>query len=97
MATGTKAIALRKDGMSRMIASGRQPAVVTHQYNLSGDSAAGAHRRLRHDPVWRRPGDPGLGVRLADNPDMTIDLVLEDRQLRHAMLIYGRNVFFCRC
>jgi signal transduction histidine kinase len=94
MATGTKAIALRKDGMFRMIAAVDDLPVVSHQYNLAGISPVQAiidafdTILLGGDRIIRVYGPVG------DNPDMTIDLVLEDRPLRHAMLIYGRNVLF---
>lgn len=94
MATGTKAIALRKDGMFRMIASVDDLPVVTHQYNLAGVSPLQAiidafdTILFGGDRIIRVYGPVG------DDPDMTIDLVLEDQPLRHAMLIYGRNVFF---
>lgn len=94
MATGTKAIALRKDGMSRMIAVADMPPVVSHQYNLAEvtplDAIIDAFDTILFggDRVIRVYGP------VSGDPDMVIDLVLEDKNLRHAMLIYGRNVFF---
>jgi signal transduction histidine kinase len=94
MATGTKAIALRKDGMSRMIASVDNLPMVTHQYNLAETSALQAITDAFDTILFG--GDRVIRVfgPVADSPDMIIDLVLEDQPLRHAMLIYGRNVFF---
>jgi signal transduction histidine kinase len=94
MATGTKAIALRKDGMSRMIASVDNLPMVTHQYNLSETTVLQALTDAFDTILFG--GDRVIRVYgpVADNPDMIIDLVLEDQPLRHAMLIYGRNVFF---
>lgn len=93
MATGTKAIALRKDGMFRMIASVDDLPVVTHQYRLDGISPLQAIVDAFDTILFG--GDRMIRVYgpVADDPDMTIDLVLEDQPLRHAMLIYGRNVF----
>ncbi|WP_394691011.1 ATP-binding protein [Hoeflea sp.] len=94
MATGTKAIALRKDGMSRMIASVDTLPMVTHQYDLSETTVLQALTDAFDTILFG--GDRVIRVYgpVGDNPDMVIDLVLEDQPLRHAMLIYGRNVFF---
>lgn len=93
MATGTKAIALRKDGVSRLIASTDMPQTVAYQYDLADVSAMTAimdafdELLFGGDRVIRVFG-PVIGY-----PGVAIDLVLEDAPLRHAMLIYGRNVF----
>ncbi|MDF1608273.1 HAMP domain-containing sensor histidine kinase [Hoeflea sp. YIM 152468] len=93
MATGTKAIVLRKDGTSRMIASADMPPLVTHQYDLSSVTPLRAIIDAFDTIVFG--GDRVIRVYgpVGGDPDMQIDLVIEDRQLRHAMLIYGRNVF----
>ncbi|WP_324288929.1 HAMP domain-containing sensor histidine kinase [Hoeflea ulvae] len=94
MATGTKAIVLRKDGTSRMIAVADMPPVVTHQYNLAEVTPLGAIIDAFDTILFG--GDRVIRVYgpVNGDPDIVIDLVLEDKQLRHAMLIYGRNVFF---
>lgn len=94
MATGTKAIALRKDGMSRMIATSDMPPMVTHQYNLAEMTPVGAIADAFDTILFG--GDRIIRIYgpVADDPEMIIDLVIEDAPLRHAMLIYGRNVFF---
>jgi hypothetical protein len=94
MATGTKAIVLHKDGAARMIASGDMPPVVTHHYDLSAVTPLSALADAFDTILFG--GDRVIRVEglVADDPGMTIELVLEDAQLRHAMLIYGRNVFF---
>jgi len=93
MATGTKAIVLRKDGASRMIATADMPPVVTHQYNLSDATPVRAIVDAFDTILFG--GDRVIRVYgpVADDPNMIIELVLEDAPLRHAMLIYGRNVF----
>ncbi|WP_244447199.1 HAMP domain-containing sensor histidine kinase [Hoeflea sp. BAL378] len=93
MATGTKAIVLRRDGASRMIASADMPPVVTHQYDLSAVTPVGAI--VDAFDTFLFGGDRVIRVYgpVADDPNMQIELVLEDAPLRHAMLIYGRNVF----
>lgn len=92
MATGTKAIALRKDGTTRLIASARDmPGTVAVSYDLSAvdpvsaiadafdELLFGGHRAIRvYGPVG--------------SSSMVLDMVLDDGPLRHAMLIYSRNV-----
>ena len=93
MATGTKAIVLRKDGASRLIASADMPPMVTHQYDLAAVTPVGAIVDAFDTILFG--GDRVIRVYgpVADDPNMIIELVLEDAPLRHAMLIYGRNVF----
>ena len=94
MATGTKAIVLHKDNTSRLIASADMPPLVTHHYDLSAITPLSALRDA-FDTIFFG-GDRVIRVYglVADDPGMIIELVLEDAPLRHAMLIYGRNVFF---
>lgn len=92
MATGTKAIALRKDGTSRLLAVEDMPVQVDAKYDLSdvpalqsiGDALytliLGGDRLLR---VYGPVGDS----------DMVIELVMEEKSLRQAMLAYARSVF----
>nr|WP_245304161.1 HAMP domain-containing sensor histidine kinase [Hoeflea olei] len=93
MATGTKAIVLRKDGASRLIAAADMPPVVTHQYDLSAVTPVGAI--IDAFDTFLFGGDRVIRVYgpVADDPRMQIELVMADAPLRHAMLIYGRNVF----
>ena len=93
MATGTKAIVLHRDGTARMIASDDMPPIVTHHYNLSTITPLAALTDAFDTILFG--GDRVIRVegRVADDPNMAIELVLEDAPLRHAMLIYGRNVF----
>ncbi|WP_235916397.1 sensor histidine kinase [Ciceribacter naphthalenivorans] len=92
MATGTKAIALRKDGTSRLLAADHMPPQVDAKYDLSdvpafqsiGDALYtllfGGDRMLR---VYGPIGDS----------DMIIELVMEEKGLRQAMLAYAQSVF----
>jgi signal transduction histidine kinase len=93
MATGTKAIVLRKDGTNRLIASADMPPVVSHQYNLAAVTPVRAIIDAFDTILFG--GDRVIRVYgpIGDDPDMQIDLVFEDKQLRHDMLIYARNVF----
>jgi signal transduction histidine kinase len=91
-ATGTKAIVLRKDGTSRLLATWDMPTSVDEQYDLTnvpaftamGDAldtlVFGGNRMIR---VYGPVQDTNIGV----------EVVMKDRHLRNAMLIYSRNVF----
>lgn len=94
MATGTRAIVLRKDGTSRLLATAEMPASVDDMYDLSDVSQLtaikdaldtllfGGNRIIRvFGPVG---GDAGTGI----------EVVLKDTRLRNAMLAYSRSVFF---
>ncbi|MQB44311.1 HAMP domain-containing sensor histidine kinase [Rhizobium sp. ICMP 5592] len=93
MATGTRAIVLRKDGTSRLLATAEMPASVDEQYDLSNVSLPtamrdaldtllfGGNRIIRvFGPVG---GDTGTGI----------EVVLKDTRLRNAMLAYSGSVF----
>lgn len=92
MATGTKAIVLRKDGTSRLLAVSEMPPQIDRKYKLFnveplqaiGDAMDtllfGGNRIIR---VLGPIGDSG----------MVIELVLSDASLHAAMLAYSKNVF----
>lgn len=92
MATGTKSIVLRKDGESRVIASVDGPLSVDDHLNLDELGAVQAMTDAFDTLLFG--GDRTICVfgRVADEDNIQIELVMEDRQLRHAMLIYSRNV-----
>ena len=91
MATGTKAIALHKADITRMIVVSEVPPSVNAQFDLSereflrdaGDAFStllfGGHE------VFSVRGPVG-------NTDMVIELVMSDRALRKAMLAYTREI-----
>ncbi|MGJ8569601.1 MAG: ATP-binding protein [Hoeflea sp.] len=93
LATGTKSIVLRKDGTTRLIVSADMPPLVTHQYNLADVTPVRAISDAFDTILFG--GDRVIRVYgpIGDAPDMQIELVFEDKQLRHDMLIYARNVF----
>lgn len=91
MATGTKSIALKTDGMSRLIAQSDMPAKVDQQYDLTSVSPLAAIgdafvTLFSHGRMIRVYGP-------VSDSDMVIDIVMDEAPLREAMLIYGRNVF----
>ncbi len=91
-ATGTKAIVLRKDGTSRLLATTEMPASVDEQYDLTDvppliairdalDTLIfGGNRIIR---VYGPVQDTNTGV----------EVIMKDKNLRNAMLAYSRNVF----
>ncbi len=91
MATGTKSIALKTDGMSRLIAMTDMPPRVDQQYDLTSVSPLVAIQDafvtlFSDDRIIRVYGP-------IDGADMMIDIVMEEDPLRDAMLEYGLNVF----
>jgi len=94
MATGTKAIALRKDGMARMLVSVDMPPEVTHQYDLAAMDPLTAIMDAFDELLFG--GDRIIRVYgpVAGNPDLMIDVVVEDAPLRQAMLSYANNIFW---
>jgi signal transduction histidine kinase len=90
-ATGTKAIVLRKDGTSRLLAMTEMPTSVDEQYDLTKVTPVnaicdaldtlifGGNRMIR---VYGPVGDTATGV----------EVVMKDRALRNAMFVYARNV-----
>lgn len=92
MATGTKAIVLRRDGTSRLLAVDDMPPQVDAQFDLSDVQPFESIRDaletlvLGGDRILRVYGPVG-------DSDVVIELVLEEKNLRQAMLAYARNVF----
>jgi signal transduction histidine kinase len=92
IATGTRAIVLRKDGTSRLLATATMPASVDDQYDLTNVSfysticdaldtlLFGGDRIIR---VFGPVGTSNMGV----------EVVMRDAQLRKAMITYSINVF----
>ena len=91
MATGTKAIALHKEDITRMIVVSEVPPAVNAHYNLSGSSfLANASDALS---TLFFGGDRVFSVRGPINGSgMEIELVMADKALREAMLIYCKEV-----
>lgn len=93
MATGTKSIALKTDGMSRLIASSDMPHTVDQQYDLTSVSPLVAI----HDAFVTMFSGGDRIIRVygpVEGDEMMIDVVMEEGPLYRAMLIYGRNVLF---
>ncbi|MBP1858123.1 sensor histidine kinase [Rhizobium herbae] len=93
MATGTKAIVLRRKDESRLIAAEDMPPQVDAQYDVAAMTPVTAicdafdTLLFGGDKVVRIYGPVG-------DSDAIIEVVMEDASLRKAMLIYSRNVFF---
>ncbi len=92
MATGTKAIALRKDGTTRLIASARDmPDSIAASYDLAATNPASAIVAAFDELIFG--GNRAIRVYgPVGESAMVLDMVLDDGTLRHAMLVYSRNV-----
>jgi signal transduction histidine kinase len=91
-ATGTKAIVLRKDGTSRLLATWDMPTSVDAQYDLTSVPALTAMRDALDTLVFG--GDKMIRVYgPVQDTNIGVEVVMKDRHLRNAMLIYSRNVF----
>ncbi len=92
MATGTKAIVLRRADASRMVAAVDMPPRVDGQYDLANVSIPAAIYDAFNtllfggDRVIRVYGPVGDSA-------TTIELLIDESALRRAMLTYARNVF----
>ncbi|WP_245480434.1 HAMP domain-containing sensor histidine kinase [Neorhizobium sp. NCHU2750] len=93
LATGTKVLALRKDGTSRLLAATEVPPEIDAQYDLAHTSFLGSMRdaldtlAFGGDRVMRVFGPIG-------DSDMIIELVMTDKALRTDMLKYAKKMFF---
>ncbi|KAB2719957.1 sensor histidine kinase [Brucella intermedia] len=96
LATGTKAIAMREAGASRLLAMSEVPGRIDQVIDLNNISEAAA--------IWDAFGTLFNGggrtlrifgsVSSSGSPDRVIEIVTSDAPLRHAMLVYARNVTF---
>jgi signal transduction histidine kinase len=91
MATGTKAIALHKEDITRMIVVSDMPPMINAQYDLSDMSFLPNARDALGTLLFG--GDQVFSVRGPIGASkMEIELVMEDAALRKAMLVYCREI-----
>lgn len=92
--TGTKAIVLRKDGTSRLLAVTEMPNEVDAAFDLSDYSELGSIRDAFYTLIFG--GDRLLRVYgpIAEGSDVTVEIVMDEAPLRKAMLGYARNILF---
>ncbi|KQV84513.1 HAMP domain-containing sensor histidine kinase [Rhizobium sp. Root1220] len=91
-ATGTKAIVLRKDGTSRLLATADMPTSVDEQYDLTDVPASTAIRDALDTLIFG--GDRLIRVYgPVQDTNTGVEVVMKDKHLRNAMLVYSRNVF----
>ncbi|WP_180901219.1 sensor histidine kinase [Martelella soudanensis] len=92
MATGTKAIVLRKDGMSQLLAVADMPPEISRSYDLTDVGPVEAVVDAFDELLF----GGGRAIRILGHigdSDAIIELVISDDELRHALLIYARNIF----
>lgn len=89
LATGTKVIALRKDGTSRLLAATDLPPQVDDQYDLA-DTPLFASTRDALDTLFFGGGKVMRVFGPVGESDMIIELVMTDDALRKEMLKYSK-------
>jgi signal transduction histidine kinase len=92
LATGTKVIALRKDGTSRLLAAVDVPPQVDDQYDLA-DVPLLVSIRDAMDTLFFGGGRVMRVFGPVGESDMIIELVMTDGALRKDMLSYARMMF----
>ena len=93
MSIGAKAIAVRDAGVSRLLVVAEMPPQVDEHVDLAHTGALEAIRDALDTAVFG--GDRMLRVfgKVGDS-DKEFELIIPDRKLRKAMLVYSRNVAF---
>ncbi len=91
VATGTRAIVLRKDGTSRLLAASDMPDAVDGQYNLAETTSWGSICDALDTLVFGGNRIIRVYGPIGDSA-MTIELVMSDASLRRAMLTYSGNM-----
>lgn len=92
LATGTKVLALRKDGTSRLLAAIDVPPQVDDQYDLAAETALGSmHHAL--DTLLFGGGRVMRVFGPIGETDMIIELVMTDDALRKAMIGFSKLMF----
>ncbi|MDL2405004.1 HAMP domain-containing sensor histidine kinase [Rhizobium calliandrae] len=94
MATGTRAIVLRKEGTSRLLATAEMPASVDEQYDLTDVSQLTAIRDALDTLLFGGNRIIRVFGPVGGDANTGIEVVLKDTRLRSAMLAYSASVFF---
>lgn len=92
LATGTKVLALRKDGTSRLLAAIDVPPQVDQTFDLAHETALGSMRNAVDTLVF----GGGRVMRVfgpIGETDMVIELVMTDDALRKAMISFSKLMF----
>ncbi|MCO5732598.1 ATP-binding protein [Rhizobium sp. SSA_523] len=92
LATGTKLLALKKDGTSRLLAAIDVPPQVDQQIDLANETAFGSMRNALDTLVF----GGGRVMRVfgpIGETDMVIELVMPDDALRKAMIGFSKMMF----
>lgn len=92
LATGTKVLALRKDGTSRLLAAIDVPPQVDQTFDLAHETALGSMRNALDTLIF----GGGRVMRVfgpIGETDMVIELVMTDDALRKAMISFSKLMF----
>lgn len=92
MATGAKAIALREQGVARLLAAEEMPTEVDRHVDLSSGGPMAAIRGVMDTLA----NGGNLTIRVfgpVGDSGKTVEIILSDKGLLDALLVYARNVF----
>lgn len=93
MATGAKSIALREEGVARLLAVEQMPPTVDRHIDLTQSDPIGAIGDVIDTLL--NGGNRTIRVNgLVGNSGKTVDIILSDKALVDALYVYARNVFF---
>jgi signal transduction histidine kinase len=93
MATGAEAIVMRDGEASRLLAVKKMPPQVDRHIDLMGASAWSAVRDVMDTLI--NGGDRSIRLfgPIGDSKTKSVEIILSDKGLRQALIIYARNVF----
>ena len=93
MATGAQAIVMRDGETSRLLAVAQMPPQVDRHIDLMGTSAVMAIRDVIDTLI--NGGDRSIRLfgPIGDSKSMSVEIVLSDKALRDALIVYALNVF----
>ncbi|MDI7862202.1 HAMP domain-containing histidine kinase [Rhizobiaceae bacterium n13] len=91
MATGTKAIVLRKEGTTRLLATTEMPTRIDAQYDLANVAPVTALHDALDTLLFGGNRIIRVFAPVGDN-DMVVEIVLSDKKLYKAMWTYARNI-----
>lgn len=91
MALGAKAVAVRDDGVSRLLVVAEMPPEVDDHVDLAATGPIGAMLDALDTLVFGGDRDLRVFGKVGDS-DKEFEMVIADQGLRKAMLVYSRNV-----
>jgi signal transduction histidine kinase len=93
MATGAEAIIMRDGETSRLLAVKEMPPQVDRHVDLKGSTALLAIRDVMDTLINGGNRSIRLFGPIGDSPTKSVEIILSDKGLRDALIVYARNVF----